>query len=170
MVEETELFPIVDEEGNTIGIATRQECHSGTKLLHPVVHLHIVDCDNRLYLQKRSISKDIQPGKWDTAVGGHVGPGEPVGEALRREANEELGITNFCPEFVEKYVFESEIEKELVHVYKTVYEGPIATDNIELDGGNFFTNDQIDKMIKDKKTTPNFAGEYKKFKKIIFGQ
>ena len=35
-----EMFPIVDEEGNITGAATRGECHNGSKLLHPVVHLH----------------------------------------------------------------------------------------------------------------------------------
>ena len=37
----TELFPIIDEQGHTIGKATRKECHNGSKLLHPVIHLQI---------------------------------------------------------------------------------------------------------------------------------
>ena len=64
-----EVFPIVDEEGNVVGKASRKECHDGSKLLHPVVHLHVFDKDGRLYLQRRPDWKDIQPGKWDTAVG-----------------------------------------------------------------------------------------------------
>ena len=36
-----EMFPIVDEQGNITGAATRGECHSGSKLLHPVIHLHV---------------------------------------------------------------------------------------------------------------------------------
>ena len=71
-----EIFPIVTPDGVVTGSATRAECHSGSKLLHPVVHLHILSRDGRVYLQKRSMSKDIQPGKWDTAVGGHVDYGE----------------------------------------------------------------------------------------------
>jgi len=67
-----EYFPLVDEWGNVIGKATRQECHSGSFLLHPVVHLHILNNRGELYLQKRVMNKDIQPGKWDTSVGGHV--------------------------------------------------------------------------------------------------
>ena len=31
-----ELFPIVNEKGDVIGSASRKECHSGTKKLHPV--------------------------------------------------------------------------------------------------------------------------------------
>ena len=73
-----ELFPLVDEAGNVVGSATRKECHSGTFWLHPVVHLHVFNSKGELYLQKRSMLKDVQPGKWDTAVGGHVDFGESI--------------------------------------------------------------------------------------------
>ena len=95
-----ELLPLVDEEGNVIGSATRGECHDGSKLLHPVVHLHVFDSQGRLYLQQRPLWKDIQPGKWDTAVGGHVDYGEDIASALLREVREELGIEDFTPEFL----------------------------------------------------------------------
>ena len=111
---EQEIFPIVDETGRVVGKATRGECHSGSKLLHPVVHLHVFNAQGDVYLQKRPEWKDIQPGKWDTAVGGHIDYGETPEKALRREVREELGITDFEPEFVGKYVFESQRERELV--------------------------------------------------------
>ena len=57
-----ELFPLVDEEGNIIGSITRQEAHSGTKQLHPVVHLHLFNSKGELYLQLRPSWKDVQPG------------------------------------------------------------------------------------------------------------
>ena len=98
-----EYFPLVDEDGNEIGLATRNECHSGTFLLHPVVHLHVINSDGALYLQKRADDKDIQPGKWDTSVGGHKAPGETIEQSLRREVSEELGFTEFNPVFIERY-------------------------------------------------------------------
>ena len=52
-----ELLPLVDEEGQVIGHATRGECHDGSKLLHPVVHLHVFDSRGRLYLQQRPVAK-----------------------------------------------------------------------------------------------------------------
>ena len=73
-----EMFPLVDEQGNITGAATRGECHNGSKLLHPVIHLHVFNSKGELYLQKRPEWKDIQPGKWDTSVGGHVDLGESV--------------------------------------------------------------------------------------------
>lgn len=157
-----EWFPLVNEAGETIGKATRKECHSGSKLLHPVVHLHIFNDAGDLYLQKRSMTKDIQPGKWDTAVGGHVDLGETVEEALRREVREELGITDFIPQLITRYIFESEIEKELVHSFCTIYNGTITPDPSELDGGRFWTATEIKDNLGKNIFTPNFEKEYQR--------
>ena len=47
MDNQQELFPVVDADGQVIGSATRGECHSGSKLLHPVVHLHVFNSNTR---------------------------------------------------------------------------------------------------------------------------
>lgn len=159
-----EWFPLVDEAGNIVGQATRRECHDGSKRLHPVVHLHIYNKDGDLFLQKRSLTKDIQPGKWDTAVGGHVDYGESIEEALRREAREELGIERFEAELMARYVFESAIEKELVHTYRTFYEGPFTPDKEELDDARFWRIDEIESQLGKGIFTPNFEKEYNRLK------
>ena len=156
-----EMFPIVDEDGNIVSAATRGECHNGSKLLHPVVHLHVFNTQGDLYLQRRPDWKDIQPGKWDTAVGGHVDLGECVEEALKREVQEELGITDFTPERIAQYVFESDREKELVFVHKTIYDGEIRPSD-ELDGGRFWSIAEIRESIGKGIVTPNFEHEIKK--------
>lgn len=70
MAHGSEWFPIVLPSGMVVGRSTREYCHGGSKPLHPVIHIHIIDRFSRIYLQKRSMRKDIQPGKWDTAVRG----------------------------------------------------------------------------------------------------
>ena len=161
-----EMFPIVDEEGNITGAATRGECHNGSKLLHPVVHLHVFNGKGELFLQKRPEWKDIQPGKWDTSVGGHVDLGENVETALEREAREELGITNFTPQRLKHYVFESEREKELVFSYKTVYDGPVIPSE-ELEGGRFGSMKEIQESIGKGVFTPNFEREFQQVLNMI---
>lgn len=156
-----ELFPLCDEEGNIIGSATRGECHSGSKLLHPVVHLHVFNPHGELYLQKRPTWKDIQPGKWDTACGGHVDLGENVEMALRREVQEELGITDYLPTPLLHYVFESARERELVFVFRTTYEGEIHPSE-ELDGGRFWSLEEIRANMGKGIFTPNFESEFAK--------
>ena len=161
-----ELFPIVDAEGNTIGCATRGECHDGSKLLHPVVHLHLFNSAGDIYLQQRPQWKEIQPGKWDTAVGGHVDYGESVADALLREVREEIGITDFTPVFLMCYQFESERERELVYVYKCVYEGEVKPSD-ELDGGRFWAISEVEHAIGKGVLTPNFEQEFRMIKGIL---
>ena len=162
MDNQQELFPIVDEEGRVVGSATRGKCHSGSKLLHPVVHLHVFNSQGDIYLQRRPDWKDIQPGKWDTAVGGHIDYGETPDEALRREVREELGITDFTPEFVDKYVFESMRERELVYVNRTIYDGPISPSSDELNGGRFWSMQEIRETMGMGVLTPNFESEFQR--------
>ena len=156
---EKEIFPVVDEMGNIIGSASRGECHNGSKLLHPVVHLHLFDKAGRLYLQKRPEWKDIQPGKWDTAVGGHVDLGENIYQALEREVREELGLNVSGAKLLRQYVFESDRERELVNAFTIVSEEePRPSD--ELDGGRFWTKEEIADSIGKGIFTPNFESEY----------
>lgn len=158
-----EKFPVVDEDGRVVGSATRGECHSGSHLLHPVVHLHVFNSRGELYLQKRPEWKDIQPGKWDTAVGGHIDYGETPEQALHREVSEELGISDFSPERLGMYVFESQRESELVYVNRTTYDGEIRPSAEELDGGRFWTMQEIRAAYGKGMLTPNFEREFRKF-------
>jgi isopentenyl-diphosphate delta-isomerase type 1 len=159
-----ELFPLVNCNGEVTGYATRSECHNGSKQLHPVVHLHVFNKKGEILLQKRSMNKDIQPGKWDTSVGGHVDYGETVEEALFREVREELGITAFAPRFVCSYIFESEIEKELVYAYRTILETSVSFNPNEIDEVRFWTIEEIEKQWGKGVFTPNFEGEWLKVK------
>ncbi len=154
-----ELFPIVNLRGEVVGSATRGECHNGSMLLHPVVHLHLFNSRGELYLQHRPAWKDIQPNRWDTAVGGHIDFGEGPIEALTREAYEELGVKGFEPQHICSYDFHSAVEHEYVHVYSTIYDGEIRP-TLELDGGRFWSHKEIISNIGKEIFTPNFESEY----------
>jgi isopentenyldiphosphate isomerase/intracellular septation protein A len=157
-----EWFPLVDEEGHMTGKAPRSVCHDGKSfLLHPVVHLHVFNKTGKLYMQKRSMNKDTQPGKWDTSVGGHIGLGETVAEALKRETTEELGLNGFIPQFLGSYVWESSREKELVNSFKTITEQIPVINREEIDEGRFWSLQEIANNIGNEIFTPNFEHEFK---------
>lgn len=156
----TEWFPVVEPTGIVTGRASRAYCHSGAKVLHPVVHLHLIDRFGRLYLQKRSMRKDIQPGRWDTAVGGHLDYGESITEALYREASEELGITGFNPVFLRSYIFESEVEKEMVNVFAAVGSFSPVPDLDEVEEGRWWGFKELEENFGKSVFTPNFEKEF----------
>ena len=162
-----EMLPVVEQSGLVVGRATRRTCHNGSLLLHPVVHLHIIDRSGRLYIQHRSETKDLFPGRWDTAVGGHVSYGEFYSEALMREAGEELGFREFNPIWMGCYVNASGVENELVGVFAAVGDFELDPDNDEVSEGRYWTEEEIVGSLGKSVFTPNFEEEYIRFKDAL---
>lgn len=162
-----EYLPVVEPNGLVIGRAVREYCHSGAKPLHPVIHIHIIDRFSRIYLQKRPMSKQIQPGKWDTAVGGHVSYGERIIEAVYREAYEELRFSEFNPIHIETYEFESSVEREMVNVFAAVGSFELTPDPEEVEEGRWWPIEEIDANIGKDVFTPNFESEFRMIRKQL---
>lgn len=161
-----EWFDIVDERGKIISKALRSQVHGNPELLHQTVHLHVFNNQNQIFLQKRSARKDLYPGRWDTAVGGHVDSGESVESALRRESREELGILidNFRPIF--RYIMRNEWESELINAFELRHDGPFNLNHEEIETGRFWSGFEIQKMLGQNIFTPNFEQEFAMLKKI----
>jgi isopentenyldiphosphate isomerase len=161
---EHETLDLVDENGVRIGTATRDACHSNPELLHQAVHVFVFDrSGDKLLLQKRSKYKRIQPGRWDTSVGGHVDLGEEPLAAACRETEEELG---FQPEKgllepIHRYLWHSDIESELISSYKYHYEGPFHFNENEIEQGRFFSFAEIEALALGGLLTPNLLHELK---------
>jgi isopentenyldiphosphate isomerase/intracellular septation protein A len=155
-----EWFDIVDVEGKIVGKAPRSICHSKPGMLHPVVHIHVLDNRDRFYLQKRSSKKLIQPSKWDTAIGGHILSGEKLEDALKREANEELGLKEFQLHFVSRYIWETDIESELVFMFFTRCDQIPVPNPDEIDEGRFWKIKKIRDNLGKGIFTPNFEHEF----------
>lgn len=158
-----EKLALVSEDGAVIGSASRAECHDGTFLLHRVVHVLVFNDDGLVLLQKRSMNKDIQPGKWDTSVGGHVTIGESVENALVRETEEELGISGAVFEFLYNYIMESTVEREFVSTYSCRWNGRIVYQIDEIDEVRFFGGDEIERNTGVGFFTPNFEDEWRRY-------
>lgn len=161
-----EEFPLVTEDGAVIGSALRREVHGNPALMHPVVHCIVFNARSEILLQLRSRTKDVQPGRWDTSVGGHVAVGEPLERALAREMREELGLDAalFAPRFLYRYVMRSEIETELVHTFACQSEGPFVPQPEEIDEVRFWSRSEIERALGSGVFTPNFEDEYRRFR------
>ena len=163
-----EWFEVVDEDDRIIGMASRSQVHGNPALIHRTVHVIVFNSERRILLQKRSKNKDIQPGKWDTAVGGHLCPGENYETAARRETGEELGIE--AEELPLIYLFDlkirNEIESENVRVYAAVHDGPFTPPAKEIDEVRFWTPEEINKNRGAGKFTPNLEDEFRKLEEM----
>ena len=155
-----EWVPLVDEQGKVIGQAPRSRVHNGSKLLHPVVHLQVLNKNGAILLQKRPMHKLIQPGKWDAAVGGHISAGETLEEALKKEAWEEIGLSDFSATLQQVYKWESEIETELVYLFTTHDFKNVGIQSDEVDELRFWTRKQLEHNLQKNIFTPNFEHEF----------
>lgn len=161
-----EWVPLVDEQGRITGRAPRSQVHNGSKLLHPVVHLHVVNNNKAIFVQKRPMSKQIQPGKWDTAVGGHISAGETLEQALKKEAFEEIGLIDFSAKLVKTYKWESEVEAELVYMFITGDFKNINVHSDEVEEARFWTKKQVESNLGKSVFTPNFEIEFELLKEM----
>ena len=116
-----EFLPIVNERGNIVGRAMYVELHQGNKMLHPVVHLHVIN------------------GKGETTrlYWWHVAFGDTPEKTLKRKMAETLGLSGVVPKLKRQYIRESKTEKELVYVFTVVSKedlpiSPEGKDYIEL--------------------------------------
>jgi isopentenyl-diphosphate delta-isomerase type 1 len=154
------MFQLVDRNGTPVGTASREECHGNPLLIHLVVHLHVFDVQGRLYLQKRSMRKDTNPGLWDTSVGGHVSAGEDVAAALLREAREELAIDAAGAKLLYAFLYEGSFESEYAQCFSLTWWGEIHPDADEIEEGGFFSLDEVESLIGTRALTPLFEREW----------
>ena len=87
-----EYLDIVDEQGQPTGeIVSRTFAHT-KGIRHRTAHIWIVRRENehfQVLMQKRAMSKDSFPGKYDTSSAGHIQAGdEPLASGLRELAEE----------------------------------------------------------------------------------
>ena len=156
-----EVFDLVDEQGRIVGRAPRALCHRTPSLLHRAAHVIVIDGKGRIYLQKRSPAKDIQPGKWDTSVGGHVDAGEDHEAGARREMREDLGLAGEL-RFLYRYLWRTPCETELVETFLHVAKAEPKIRPEEIDEGRWFTLDEARVLVAAGTATPNLAEELRR--------
>jgi isopentenyldiphosphate isomerase len=158
-----EYLEIVNEKGEVKGIAPRSRLHGNPSLIHRVMHVLVFNREGDILLQKRSLSKDVAPGMWDTSVGGHILPGEDGMTAAKREMEEELGITACELAYLYSYIHRDPRETELVITYHCIYSGDICFSRDEIDQVRFWSLDEIKQVIGKNILSCHFEDEFKTY-------
>jgi 8-oxo-dGTP pyrophosphatase MutT (NUDIX family) len=145
---------LVDGSNRVIGRTTRREVR-GRNLCHRGVGILCRDSRGRIYVHRRTDTKDIFPGMYDMFVGGVVGAGETYGVAARREIREELGIDGPEPEFLFTYLYQGDRNFAWIQVYRVTWDGPIRHQPEEVASGEWMDPAGLLDMIPRKPFVPD---------------
>ena len=145
-----EIFDVVNERDKVIDQKPRSEVHR-LGLLHRAVHVLVFNERGEIFLQKRSMNKDREPGKWDSSTSGHVDSGEDYDACAVRELREEIGlIVQKTPVRLFKIDACAETDQEFVWIYRCQAEGPFQLDPEEIERGEWVTPEAVTRWIVEK--------------------
>ena len=163
-----EIYDVVDKMDQVIGQATRREIHQ-KKLLHRSIHILVFNYQNEVFLQKRSMSKDENPGLWDISSAGHVDSGETYDECAHRELLEELGIKAILNP-LEKIEACQKTYHEHVQIYTCRTNATIKINLDEISEGKYFDLEVLKSKIKNKPEhfTSSFKLIFKKYGAVLY--
>lgn len=153
-----EIFDVVNERDEVIDRKPRQEVHA-RGLWHRAVHVLVFNARGEVFLQKRSMKKDIAAGKWDSSSSGHLDTGEDYDACAVREVREEIGLVLAqTPERLFKIDACQETGWEFCWIYRCESEGPFTLHPDEIETGGWFAPDVVTNWVKEK--PEDFAGAF----------
>lgn len=145
-----EIFDVVNERDEVVGRAPRREVHA-RGWLHRAVHVLVYNSRGEVFLQKRSMRKDRQPGLWDSSSSGHLDSGEDYDTCAVRELREELGLVIARPpERLFKLDACEETDQEFVWIYRCESEGPFELNVEEIEAGGWFAPAVVARWMAEK--------------------
>ena len=153
-----EIFDVVNERDEVIDRLPRRVVHrDGHK--HRAAHVLVFNSQGRIFLQKRSMTKDTFPGAWDSSASGHVDSGEDYDACAVRELGEELGwVVAAPPRRLFKIAACAETAQEFVWVYRLESDGPFVLHPEEIERGEWFVPDHVTEWSKH--SPPDFAASF----------
>ena len=154
IMSQDEIVVIVDEKNNIIGAETRSEMRS-KGLIHRAAYILVFNSVGSIFVQKRTMSKDVYPGYYDIAAGGVVLYGETYDESAIRELEEELGIRGVPLTRLFDFYYKDEINRIWGRAYTCVYDGKIVLQEEEVESGSFRGVDEIIRMAGNELYTPD---------------
>lgn len=159
IVDDEEIFDVVDTDDLVTGRAARSEVHA-RGLRHRAVHILVFNELGELYVQRRSLDKDCSPGLWDTSAAGHVASGEAYAAAAQRELHEELGLplgTVLDPLF--KLQASAATGFEFVRVFRCITGAQPIPDPEEIMEARWIANDELARWLR--RASADFTGTFR---------
>lgn len=163
-----ERLSVVDENDQVIDIQPRYLIHA-LGLRHRAIHILVFNDQGELFLQKRSMKKDLNQGLWDTSAAGHVDTGEDYRLCAIREAEEELGIQL---ENKLQYRFKlnptPQLGMEFIQVYQAIHNGPFKLNPEEIETAEWFSVNDITKRVTtdDPQLTETFKVIWQQYREM----
>lgn len=149
-----EFVQIVDENNEEIAALSRRLMRE-QNLIHRASYVLVFNSRDELFVQQRTLSKDIYPGYHDIAAGGVVVAGESYEESAQRELAEEMGIQDVSLFPCFDHYYEDEGNRVWGRVFRCRHEGPFTLQPEEVAGGRFMTLDQIMVLSQNEPFTPD---------------
>lgn len=156
---QNEIFDVVDANDNVIRQALRKEVHSDKSLIHRSVGIAVFNSNQKIFLQRRSITKDTDALLWTVSCSGHVLTGESYEDTAKREIKEELGIEGVILERLTKYLYKGIYETEMTTLYKTIFDGEIVLQKEEILEGKFFGKEELHVSVSAHEIEFNLYGK-----------
>ncbi len=167
MTEAEEVYSVVDEGDRVVGSAPRRILHAGGKLIHRAVHIFVVNDAGEIAVQKRSRKKDLYAGMFGSSASGHVEAGETYLKAAKRELSEELPSVSGRLTRVEKFLVETEYEREYSVLYVCRFGGRIEFNRNEAESVEFMSLPEIEGKRRKMLLAPAFGMALVEYKKVL---
>ena len=143
-----ELVDLVDEHGRVVGTAPRSVVRRDN-LRHAATAVLVRDRSGRIYVHRRSDTKDWAPGHWDAAAGGVITAGEEPRASALRELEEELGISGVALSALGTHLYEDDTTRCFEHAFEVVWDGPVRHQPEEVTEGRWATLAELADLLDD---------------------
>lgn len=155
MINNEELLFAVDENNNPIEARPRNETHA-KHLWHRVSHIWVINAKNQILCQKRTLLKDINPGKWEAHFGGHMRSGEDYRDNAIIETKEEIGLERNKDDMIFFKVHKYLKDKEFQGIFYTKWDGEeneLALEKEEVENITWVSIEELQKIFTSKDDT-----------------
>jgi 8-oxo-dGTP pyrophosphatase MutT (NUDIX family) len=153
-LSQAEMVAIVDRDNHVVDAAPRAVMRA-QGLIHRATYILVFSSKGELFVQERTMTKDIFPGFYDLCTGGVVVAGEEYEPSARRELKEEIGVEVEELTFLFDFYGEYAGQKVWGRAYSAFSDGPFTLQAEEVSSGGFYGREELERLIREKPCTPD---------------